>query len=192
MIGIDTSSAGFGCGVRSLASALAILSVSCVGRSEPSTYEKAVGSSFSPPKGKSLIYVYRPSWPFTGLIGRPVFINKQLVAETRSGTFAAVIVSPGTYSVQAGALVLMDSPEYRRTYQDINVKLGTGQCVFIRQTVDSLLGNGTSVMMLQTGGAPVPIIMGGGTMPPYGAKLEKAATARPACASLKQVSAKTL
>lgn len=172
-----------GPGIKALAAASVIFSVSCAA---PSVSEQAVAKSFNPPKGKSLIYVYRPSRPFTGLIGRPVFIDKQLVGSTRPGSFAAISVNPGTHAIQAGALALFDSADYHRAYQDIIVNLRAGQCVFIKQTINPATAGPQSFMMLQTGGAPVPIPMGGG-FPPFGAVVMDQATGRSQCEALKQV-----
>jgi hypothetical protein len=166
--------------------ACASLFVSCAPDSRSAKPAETAFKSFDPPKGKALICVYRPSWPFTGLVKRPVSINKQLVATTGSGTFVAIPVDPGSYSVQAAAFTFEDTPESRAAYPEIKLRLAAGQTVFIRQTVDSLTSSGSSTMMLQTGGNPLPVPMGGGLLP-YGAVIVDSATARSQCSGLKQV-----
>lgn len=183
------SATGFRSCFRILLLASALLFISCAPHAELTGYEAAVGKSLEAPKGKALICVYRPWKPFTGLIRRPVFVNKQHIASTKLGSFMAVPVDPGAYAVQAGALALFDSPEYRRTYTDIKLKLAAGQVVFIRQTVESSTSNsGSEIMLMQTGGTPIPIAIGGG-LPPFGAVVEDGNTGRSECSRLKQVAA---
>ena len=171
-----------------LAVALAVLFTSC--QLEPSAAQQVVATSFNPPKGKALICVYRPSKPFTGFAGRRVFINKQHVASTDLGSFVAIPVDPGTYTVQAAAMALWDTPEAHKAYPDIILKLRPGQAVFIQQFTGRSTNSGET-MMSQTGGAPLPIPMGGG-LPPYGARVVDPSTGRAECASLKQVGALAL
>jgi hypothetical protein len=171
--------------IRLLAAALAVLSTSC--QLQPSTAEQVVATSFNPPKGKALICVYRPSKPFTGFGRRAVFISKQHIASTDLGSFVAVPVDPGTYTVQAAAPALWDTPEAHKAYPDIILKLRPGQAVFIQQFTGHSTNSGET-MMLQTGGAPLPIPMGGG-LPPYGARVVDPSAGRADCASLKQVGA---
>ena len=173
--------------LRLLPAALGLLFASCTHPSELSGPQAAIDRSFEAPKGKALICVYRPSKPFTGFIRRPVFINKQHIASTGSGSFVAVPVQPGTYTVQAAGSALIDSPEYRRAYPDITLKMSAGQTIFIRQiNVPSSANHLSSVMMLQTGGAPVPLLIKGG-LPPYGAAIVDRETARAECSTLKQL-----
>jgi Protein of unknown function (DUF2846) len=165
---------------------------SCANHQKLSSFEAAVGRTLNAPKGKALICVYRPSKPFTGLILRPVFINKQHVASTSLGSFVAVPVDPGSYTVQAAAQALIDTPEQRAAYPNIGLKLKAGQSIFIRQTIHGSSSNAqSSIMMLQTGGAPIPILIGGG-LPPFGAELVSRETGRLGCAGLKQVAADPL
>ena len=165
---------------------------SCLHHQDLSSSEEAVGRTLDAPKGKALICVYRPSKPFTGLIRRPVFINKQHVASTSLGSFVAIPVNPGCYTVQAAAQALIDTPEQRRAYPDIGLKLTAGQSIFIRQAIhDSASNAQSSIMMLQTGGAPIPISIGGG-LPPFGAELVSNGTGRLGCVGLKQVAAEPL
>jgi hypothetical protein len=173
-----------------LAVAFAVLSASCA-QLEPSAAEQAAAKSFNPPKGKALICVYRPSKPFTGLARRPVFINKQHIASTSLGSFVAVPVEPGTYTVQAGAQALFDTPEFHDAYPDIIVKLRPGQSVFIKQIVHHSKTNSEAPMMMQTGGTSLPIPLGAG-FPPFGARVVDSSTGRAECSSLKQVGAEAI
>ena len=170
---------------RLLVAAFAVLSMSC--RLQPSAAEQAVGASFSPPQGKALIYVYRPTRPFTGFGRRAVFIDKQHVAYTYVGSFVAIPVKPGTYTVQAAAPALWDEPGAHKAYPDIILKLRAGQSIFIKQYEGQSTDSGET-MALQTGGGAVPIPMGG-WYPPYHAKLVDSSIGRAECASLKQVGA---
>jgi hypothetical protein len=172
-----------------LATAFAVLLASCA--QEPSAAEQAMATSFNPPKGKALICVYRPSKPFTGLAKRPVFINKQHIASTSLGSFVAVPVDPGTYTVQAGAQALFDTPKFHEAYPDIILKLRPGQTVFIQQIVHRSTTHSEAPMILQTGGTPLPIPLGAG-FPPFGAKVVDSSTGRAECSTLKQVGAEAI
>ena len=170
---------------RLLAAAFAVLSASC--QLQPSASEQAVGTSLNAPQGKALICVYRPSKPFTGFGRRRVFIDKQHIASTNLGSFVAISVKPGTYTVQAAAPALWDTPEAHKAYPDIILNLRPGQSVFIKQYEGQSTGSGET-MALQTGGGAVPIPMGG-WYPPYAARVVDSSMARAECASLKQVGA---
>jgi|GEM_PF-3457836 len=177
---------------RLVLSAITLFVSSCAHRMESTGLETSTGRSFDAPRGKALICVYRPSKPFTGLMKRPVFINKQHVASTKLGSFVAVPVEPGTYTVQAASQALIDSPAYRQAYPDIRLKLTAGQTVFIRQTVGALTSNsGSPPMMLYTGGSTIPIPFAGG-LPPFGAVRVDGNTGRSECSGLKQVIADPL
>lgn len=172
--------------------ALVLFLASCANHSELTEAQAAIGRSFEAPEGKALICVYHPSKPFTDLIKRPVFINGQHIASTGSGTFIAVPVRPGAYTVQAAAQALIDSPEYRKAYPDITLKLTAGQSIFIRQTVgESTSNHQSSMMMLQTGDTPIPLSVGGGP-PPFGAVIVDRDTDRSECSGLKQVAVEAL
>lgn len=158
---------------------------SCAPNSRSAKPGETVFRSFDPPKGKALVCIYRPSWPFTGLIKRPVYIDKQHVASTGSGSFIAVPLNPGNHSVQAAALWFVDTPQYHKEFPDIKLRLAAGQTVFIRQTTHSAATSQSSTMIIQTGSVPIPISIGGPV--PLGATVEEPATGRSECSGLKQI-----
>jgi len=114
-----------------------------------------------------------------------VYIDKQHVASTSSGSFIAVPLSPGDHTVQAAALWFVDTPQYHKDFPDIKLRLAAGQTVFIRQTTHSAATSQSSTMMLQTGGAPMLISVGGPV--PLGATVMDPATGRSECSGLKQI-----
>lgn len=133
----------------------AFLSVSCA--SGPTEQERALGKTFSAPVGKSLLYVYRPS-KFVGMALRGhVWINKKEVGRTANGTFMAIPLSPGKYSIQAGGGAF-ESYEMASGYSpEVKLDARAGETYFIRQnvTMGQIYTN-----TLQTGNGAIPIAGG--------------------------------
>ena len=125
------------------------------------------------------------------LAPRPIYINGQHLVSNTNGTFVSIPLKPGKYKIQAAANAPIDTPEYREAYPLIHLTVRAGENHFIRQWVSgSVFGSGgdTSVMMLQTGGAPIPIVMGS-SLPPFSAEVVDEKTGRATCAVLQHVGA---
>lgn len=127
------------------------------------------------------------------LAPRPIWVNGQHLVSNTNGTFVSIPLNPGNYKIQAAANASIDSPEYRKAYPSINLKVESGKNYFIRQWVGGSLfgidtGTEPSMMMLQTGGAPIPIIMGS-SLPPFTSEVVDERTGRAACRTLKHVGA---
>lgn len=165
----------------------ALLSTSCAFHPDLTEPEITAARTFTPPKGKAMLYVYRPPTVKAMAAPRPVFINRQHLASNTNGTFMIIPLKPGKYTVQAAAQALIDEPRYRAAYPDFPLSLTAGQAVFIRQSVGSAIGT-PSVMLLQTGGNPVPLLLGN-DLPPFKATIVDRATAGSESAGLKHVGA---
>lgn len=170
--------------------AITLLSSSCAFNPELNETELAAARTFTPPKGQALLCVYRPSTVLAMLTPRPVFINGQHLSSNTNGSFMTIPLKPGKYTVQASAQALIDTPKYKAAYPDLHFSLKAGQTVFIRQTVNFIVGD-PSVTMLQTGGTPVPMVLGN-DLPAFKATVVNATTARSEISGLKHVGADPL
>ena len=172
-----------------LVMALALACGACSVHPDITPQERAMGQSFTPPAGKGVLYVYRPSTPRAMLTGRPVFINDKELNSNNNGTFMAIPLKPGNYRIQAALKPITD--EQQGHYPEINLSVKAGKNYFIRQSVEgSIFGEGKGdVMLLQTGAAPIPIPMGTSTLLPFKARLVSEATGKQECRGLKQVGA---
>jgi hypothetical protein len=125
------------------------------------------------------------------LAPRPIFINGQHLVTNTNGTFVSIPLKPGKYKIQAAANALIDNPNYRKAYPFINLTVRAGENYFIRQWVSgSIFGSGgdTSVIMIQTGGAPIPMVVGS-ALPPFSAEVVDEKVGRIACGKLRHVGA---
>lgn len=172
--------------LRLLPFAIVLVTVSCAPNRQLTESQRAIGRTFEAPKNKAVVVVYRPAKPFTGLMGRPVFINKQHVASTSSGSFTAIPLDPGNYSIQAAAIALFETPEASEAYPAINLALVAGQTVFIRQSIGAENPN-SSPVTFQAGGTVAPVLTGGGGLPPTKATVVDRSTGRSECSTLKQL-----
>ena len=136
-----------------------------------------------------MLFVYRPSTIRAVAIPRPVFVNGEHLVSNTNGTFVAIPLKPGTYRIQAAAQALIDGKEQKKAYPEIALTAREGKSYFIRQSIGgSIFGSGGSVMMLQTGGAPIPVMMGN-DLPPFEASLVEESVGRSECSTLKLVGA---
>ncbi|MEO7098646.1 MAG: DUF2846 domain-containing protein [Luteolibacter sp.] len=166
---------------------LAFSSASCAVHPPVTETEMLAARTFNAPKGKGILFVYRPSTVRAMATPRPIFINRIHIVSNTNGTFVAIPLKPGTYRIQAAAQALFDSKEQREAYPEINLAVQESKSYFIRQSIEgSILGHGGEMMMLQTGGSPIPIMIGGDP-PPFKAKLVDGAEGRQECSKLKLV-----
>lgn len=161
-----------------------IFLASCANSPPIDEQKKLAAQTYTPPKGKAFLYVYRPSG---GLVPRPIWVNGEEAGSTGRGTFVAISLNPGTHSIQASALALFDSPAAKKSYPDIELQTTAGKTYFIYQYIDHGRIGDNSTMLLQTGGSPIPLPIGGG-FPPYRANLVSTETGKTACSKLRQVS----
>ena len=141
----------------SLSLALGFLTATCTSCvTTPTISEEARTSAttFSPPPGKSLIYVYRPSKFIGAALRGRVWINQQQVGETGNGTFMAIPISPGKYSIQGGGALFATFEKINQTEPEVTLTAKAGEVYLIRQSVS--MGR-TSAYILQTGSGPIPI-----------------------------------
>ena len=164
---------------------------SCAVRPDLSEAEMTAARTFKAPPGKGMLYVYKEKEVRAMLAPRPIHINGQHLVSNTNGTFVSIPLKPGKYRIQAAANALIDTPAYRKAYPFINLTVRAGQNYFIRQWVSGSVlgtGEGATVMMLQTGGTPIPVVMGAG-LPPFSAEVVDEKTGREACARLQHVGA---
>jgi len=164
---------------------------SCAVRPDLSEAEMTAARTFKAPPGKGMLYVYKEKEVRAMLAPRPIYINGQHLVSNTNGTFVSIPLKPGKYRVQAAANAPIDNLQYREAYPSINLTVRAGENYFIRQWVGGNIFTGsgqTSVMMLQTGGAPIPIAVGS-SLPPFASEVVDEKTGRAACAELKHVGA---
>ncbi len=171
---------------------LIILSSSCAIRPDVSEIERQVARTFSAPKGKAVLFVYRPSNVRAMAAPRAVIINGEHIVSNTNGTFVAMPLSPGTYRVQA-ALHAPGVREFEGKYPEIVLNTKAGEVYFIRQSLTgSVLGSSEgrrgTMVTLQSGGAgaPVPLLLGN-EPPPFDAQLVGESQGKTECAKLKLV-----
>lgn len=118
----------------------AVLFCSCANTTEPSTAEKLLAMNFQPPKGKALLYVYRPSSVLRHE-AKHVVINQRSIGITGSGTFLVTTLSPANYNISAGG-------------DPIELSVSANRLYFIRQSPEKkYLGSSVSLV------TPVPMLM---------------------------------
>ena len=171
-----------------------ILNASCAVRLPITEEARQSAQSFSAPKGKAVLFVYRPSQIDTIASVRPVWVNGEHLVSITNGKFVAMPLKPGTYRIQAAAQFLNNSKEHKDTYPEIVLTAKVGETYFIRQSVDPSVGSRgeTTMIMLQTGGAPIPMVMGnnrGLYLPPLRADLVDDGIGRSECSELKLIGA---
>lgn len=161
---------------------------SCAFRPDVSEENRVAAETFTPPQGKGLLYVYRPSTIRAAIVPRPVFVNDQHLSSNSNGTFMAIPLKPGKYRIQAAAQGLTE--EFRKAYPEISLELRAGQNYFVSQTVEgSIFGSGeTSLTPLQTRGVPI-VVPVGTDLPPFAARVVSGAEGRASCSKLKQIGA---
>jgi len=87
--------------IRSFLALCALLLMSgCASVSMMTADEDARGKTFTPPKDKANIYLYRNE-TFGAAIKMPVSVNGKLAGQTASKTYFLWQVSPGTYDVSS-------------------------------------------------------------------------------------------
>ena len=67
-----------------------LLFASCAFHPDLTEAETTAARTLAPPKGKAMLYVYRPATVKAMLAPRPVFINRQHLASNTNGTFMTI------------------------------------------------------------------------------------------------------
>jgi hypothetical protein len=123
--------------VTLLAPLVALLN-SCANITPASPQEQSLAQSYTPPSGKALLYVYRPSSALRQE-AKHVVINQKSIGITGSGTFLVTALSPGKYRISAGGEL-------------IELQVVAGRNYFIKQAPESeYLGNSVSTVIPGSG-----------------------------------------
>jgi len=157
---------------------------SCASRTPVTTQEALVARSFTPPRGKALLYVYKRASITGGYAGRPIFINGQLIGKNGNGCFMAIPLTPGHYQIQAAALAQFKDGSEKKEYPEIALTAESGKTYFIRQAVEGS-GGRSELMSVSTGTGTIVLPSGGGR--DFSATLMNPAIGRADCAQLKQI-----
>lgn len=165
---------------------LILLNASCAVRPGVTEPERQAARTFTAPAGKAVLFVYRPRTVRAMAVARPIFINGEHVVSNTNGTFVAMPLKPGTYRIQAAAQALIDSEEQKKAFPEIVLTAREGKSYFIRQSVEGPIVGSGGLMMLQTGGAPIPLMMGNDP-PPFRAALVDESTGKWECSGLELV-----
>jgi Protein of unknown function (DUF2846) len=138
---------------RFLLGIVAIFSISC-GTTYPVTeVARSSAKSFTPPKGKALLYVYRPSGFIGYALPGKIHINKQEIGKLRSGTFLAVPIDPRRMSLQAGGPYFSTYDTIGQDFPEIQIDAKAGEVYFVRQRVS--MGSYSSYI-IPTANGPIP------------------------------------
>lgn len=157
---------------------------SCASRTPVTAQEALVARSFTPPRGKALLYVYKRASITGGYAGRPVFINRQYIGKNGNGCFMAIPLTPGHYQIQAAAMAQYHDGSETKDYPEIALTAESGKTYFIRQAAEGS-GGRTELMPVSTGTGTIVLPSGGG--PGLSATLMNPAIGRADCSQLKQI-----
>ena len=96
----------------------------------------------------------------------PINIDGEHIASTANGTFVAIPLELKKYSIQAGGPIGAPAAQYKKEFPARVITPKSGDLYFIRQEIKMIPYSRTApqFMMLQTGGSPIPIAMGGGSI----------------------------
>jgi Protein of unknown function (DUF2846) len=97
-----------------------------------SKQDKVAAQTFTPPAGKSLLYVYRSSSILTMTAASLCWINGNYIGKNGSGNFMAIPLKAGNYTINP---IGNPGTEAGRTFPAVKISAVAGRNYFIRQKI---------------------------------------------------------